>query len=130
MRVKEYSKAATALITEGMPLAEVLNGLKETLKGNHHGQLYRKILRSIESAMTRTSRLNETRITVAHEKDFKSLDPSIKNSLLKIQSDGPMTYIVNKNVIGGYQIESKGHSIDATHKTKLRSLYKLLTESL
>jgi len=130
MRVNDYSKAVSALISMGTPVNDVLAGLKKTLIAHHHERMYAKILRHLESSITRAHRIHETRVILARKEDSEAFDSRIRTSVAEIEANEPIMYIINKNIIGGYRVEGNGKSLDYTHKSQLRTLYKSIIESL
>lgn len=123
-----YSEAVLALHKDGASFDELLLKLDTVLEKRGHQKLRGQILRAIETALENAKRSAAT-LTVAKESDVIELKADIENAAkaLDIKVDEFQTEIQDE-LIGGFILETRSKRIDASHRSKLLSLYERITK--
>ncbi len=123
-----YSEAVLALYNEGASFDVLLEKLDGALERRGHQKLRGAILRAIKATLENTKRSAPT-LTVAKESDASALKTDIEKAAeaLDIKADGLQREIKDE-LIGGFILETRSKRIDASHRSKLLSLYERITK--
>lgn len=116
MKPDLYAKAITALEARGLEAERIVAGLVAVLKHRGALKLLPSILHKYRLSHERAER-NAPVLTVAREADA---------ARARTESKAPETarVVVDEQLIGGWQLTSKGTLDDASFKTALLAMYR------
>ncbi len=128
MLIHDYSKAATALLCEGKPIEDVLDGLLQTATRHGHKRLLAAILRDIIRQFEKLSTGDIAEVRVVREQDAQKFQNEIRATLTSLGADGKPSIVIDKNIIGGSIVSFRNNVVDASYKKQLLSLYKTIIQ--
>ncbi len=126
---KHYINAVTQLLLQGKDVAVVLSNLKKVLTKKGHTGIHTQILSGVMQRLLSQQNTDGSTLIVAKAEDVQKLATAIKQSLEKLGGKVEEAKVItDKTLIGGYIALHKGHTIDASYKTKLVALYQSITK--
>lgn len=124
-----YVIAVASLLTQGMSVDVVLANLEQTLRKKGHLAIHKDILRGLQVELSRKKQSDTPIVSVARVVDAETLKSTIGSALAVLgEKSVATTTVIDETLIGGFILNHKGKTIDASHKNKLLSLYRNITK--
>ena len=122
----DYAGALIAVLDDGMPIEQALEGLLRVMKAKQHEKLYAPVLQEALRALEAKNGAKHAVVMVAHEADAQRLKGEIKAALTELRADSKTDVLtsINETLIGGYLVSYGGKEKDGSYKKALKSLYE------
>ena len=119
-----YIKAVVGLIESGMPVAKIMEGLQSTLKKKGHERLYPRVLLGVQKILASKHERGKTEIRIVKHSSLKELEKEIQNDIKEFAFSDEHEIVEDENLIGGYVLKDREHSLDKSYKSHLLLLYR------
>ena len=127
MRIKDYGQATYETLGKTGDTELTLGGLTKYLERRGLTSLYPRILRGLIEKLQRSSRMEETTLTVAREKDVHDALAEAKKRAEDFGTVEKKSVRIDPHLIGGFILERNGKRLDQSHKRVLLDTYRKLT---
>lgn len=130
MNAEVYAEALWRVIQKGQSPKKSIVALKNVLLQNGRTLLLARIARAAARIAAREDRRNGIVLTLARNEDLQPAQKEIIGMLaeMKVQKE-EVKILIDKNLIGGWRLEGRGHLADASHKKQLLSIYENVIHS-
>ena len=122
MSTRPYVTAVVTALHNGIPLQEVLAGLRKTLSSRGRMKLQKRILHEVIGRLESEGAGTATVILASKESE-KKWKKAIAESLQDLGTDTEANVITDDSIIGGYILRYDHRRIDKSYKKALLELY-------
>lgn len=124
MRARAIASATHALLRDGRDPSEVLTSLRTYLAQHRMASLLPRILREVLRRQRAQASRRGVVLRVARQGDVDALAAKIKAACAALHVAHPTATDIDHSLIGGFQVATANHILDASYKHQLETLYR------